>query len=520
MSHNKTRWNLADSKQGVLPITPARKRPAFNQIKSIFLLMLLLVSACNLPTTAPPTASTTPFPLSSPTLVSLIGFQTTSTPFQPSSPTPVTLTPTPTQTPLPASPTPTPVPYTATPTIPAWPPPHFGAAGPTPVTPVPPPVQVLSNSETINFLLLGSDRRGRSYRTDAIIIASIRPRDHLVTLISIPRDLFVYIPGWTMQRINTAYQHGEITAYPGGGQQLVKDTILYNLGIQINHVALVEFSGFKQIIDTLGGIDVPLVCSFTDWHIIDPERSESSPSNWSLYTIGPGVVQMDGDLALWYSRSRLRSSDFDRGRRQQEILRAIYSKGMNINVIPRIPALYNDLRSIVSTDINLHTIMQLVPLAANLNSAQIRSYYINRTYVNAWRTPQGAAVQLPDYPPLFEMLQEAMGPPGEVEDSRLEAVIEIWNGTPNRHWDILAAERLHYLGYNTKINPPDDNNYTKSLLIDLSPEQDEQELQNLGMLLGLPTSALMADPDPESDFDYRFIIGQDYNTCFNPATLP
>ncbi|MBE0411541.1 MAG: LCP family protein, partial [Anaerolineales bacterium] len=337
---------------------------------------------------------------------------------------------------------------------------------------------------------------------------------------SIPRDLFVYIPGWTMQRINTAYQHGEITDYPGGGQQLVKDTILYNLGIHINHVALVEFNGFIQIIDTLGGIEVPLACSFTDWHIIDPEKSESSPSNWELYTIGPGVVHMDGELALWYSRSRLRSSDFDRGRRQQEILRAIYSKGININVIPRIPALYNDLRSIVSTDINLSTIMQLVPLAANLSAPRIRSYYINRNYVNGWRTPQGAAVQLPDYPPLLEMLTEAMAPPSEPDDSRLASIVEIWNGTTNTHWDTLAAERLHYLGFNTEINSAEHEIYTESVLIDLTVDQIGEELQTMGRALGLSPSALIANPDPESEFDYRLIIGENYDPCFNPAALP
>jgi polyisoprenyl-teichoic acid--peptidoglycan teichoic acid transferase len=520
MSSEIFRWNHADSPPRVLFSPQASRPPSVNQIKASFLLVLLLLSACNFPATPQPTATNTPQPISSPPLVKLVSTQATSTAFQPWSPTPPTLTATPTQTPLPFTVTPTPFPYTATPTLQSWPPPHFGGPGPTPVTPVPPPVQVLSSSETINFLLLGSDRRGSSYRTDTIIIASIRPHDHLVTLISIPRDLFVYIPGWTMQRINTAYQHGEITDYPGGGQQLIKDTILYNLGIYIDHVALVEFEGFKEIIDTLGGVDVPLVCSFTDWHIIDPDLSEQTSTNWHLYTIGPGVVHMDGDLALWYSRSRLRSSDFDRSRRQQEVLRAIYSKGMSINVIPHIPSLYNDLRSMITTDINLSTILNLVPLAAKLSAPRIRSYYINRTYVNGWRTPQGAAVQLPDYPPLLEMLQEAMGPPTEPITSRLNIVVEIWNGTTNSHWDTLAAERLHYLGYNTEINEADHTDYTQSLLFDYTPEQNAQDLQALGKALGLPSSALMSEPGHESEYDYRLIIAQDYNPCFNPAALP
>ena len=140
-----------------------------------------------------------------------------------------------------------------------------------------------------------------------------------------------------MQRINTAYQQGELTGYPGGGAQLLKDTVAYNLGIHIDHIAMVEFNGFRQIVDTLGGIDVPLVCAFTDWHIIDPNKSDQIEDNWALFTLGPGVVHMDGDLALWYTRSRMRSSDFDRGRRQQEVLRAIFNQGIRLNVIPKLP---------------------------------------------------------------------------------------------------------------------------------------------------------------------------------------
>ena len=520
MSSENSSWNPIGSilDRKLFPATT--QKPALRQIKALILLLPFIFTSCTSSYNLQPTPSNTPQPVSSPPLVRLSSDRSTSTPFQPLSPTPPILTPTPTQTPLPITATPTALPITPTPTIPSWPPPHFGGSGPAPVTPVPPPAQILSNSETINFLLLGSDRRGRSFRTDTLIIASVRPHDHLVTLISIPRDLFVYIPGWTMQRINTAYQHGEITEYPGGGRQLVKDTILYNFGIHIDHLAMVEFEGFKQIINTLGGIDVPLVCPFTDWHIIDPERSEHLVSNWELFTIGPGVVPMDGELALWYSRSRLRSSDFDRGRRQQEVLRAIFSQGIKINVIPRIPSLYNELRNIITTDISFSTILSLVPLATKLSAPRIRSYYIDRTYVNAWRTPQGSAVQLPDYPPLLEMLNEAMSPPSEPDISRLTALVNVWNGTNYNQWEVLAAERLHYVGYNTIINSADHNSYTHSLLIDFTSEQNDQDLQNLRNALGLPPSALVAEPDPDSDYDYRFIIGEDYNPCFNPATLP
>ena len=103
------------------------------------------------------------------------------------------------------------------------------------------------------------------------------------------------------QRINTAYQHGISVDYPGGGPGLLKDTILYNLGIRIDHTAMVEFDGFRQIVDTLGGVDVPVSCSYTDWRLIDPTFNPEVESNWNLYTTGPGLIHMDGDLALWYA---------------------------------------------------------------------------------------------------------------------------------------------------------------------------------------------------------------------------
>ena len=133
--------------------------------------------------------------------------------------------------------------------------------------------QVLNNGqETVNFLLIGSDvRSGTSFRTDTMVIAILRPNEGQVSLISIPRDLWVSIPEWQNQRINTAYQHGISVGYPGGGPGLLKDTILYNLGIRIDHTAMVDFSGFSQIVDTLGGVDVPVSCSYTDWRLIDPE---------------------------------------------------------------------------------------------------------------------------------------------------------------------------------------------------------------------------------------------------------
>jgi len=381
----------------------------------------------------------------------------------------------------------------------------------------PPPQLDAPNSVT--FLLLGSDLRpGSSYRTDTLVIAIVRPHDGQVALVSIPRDLWVNIPTVGMNRINTAYQSGEIYRYPGGGPGLLKDTILANLGLQIDHTAMVDFDGFRRIVDTLGGIDVPVVCSYTDWRLIDPSYNPYNENNWALFTTGQGLIRMDGDYALWYARSRSKSNDFDRGRRQQEVLRAIYGQALRTDTLSRIPQLYTDLSSSITTDLGLGNILQLSPLALHLTNADIRSYYIAGDLVTAWITPGGAYVLLPNTALIQEMLQQAMSPsPRQQERQALR--VEVRNGSPFDGWDALAAERLNYAGYETSFNVSDHRSYPQTLFYDLTLDQDRSRSASLLAVLGLPDSALVAVPSPGSEAAYVLIIGDDYDPCFKPQEL-
>ena len=367
--------------------------------------------------------------------------------------------------------------------------------------------------------MLGSDTRsGSSFRTDTIIVAVIRPTDGQISLISIPRDLWVNIPTVGMQRINTAYQYGEIYGYAGGGAGLLKDTILFNLGIQIDHTVMVDFDGFRKTVDTMGGIEVPISCPYTDWRLLDPAYDPQDANNWFLFTAGPGLIHMDGDLSLWYARSRKRSNDFDRGRRQQEVIRSIYAQALRSNLVAKIPGLYSDLSSSFTTDLGLVDILKFSPLALHLTNADIRSYYIAGDLVTSWITPGGADVLLPNTELIQQMLNTAMSSSTHQKE-REKISIEIQNGSPNDGWDALAAERLNYSGYQTTFQAADNRSHQTSLLYDLTPDQDRNRIASLLAVLGLPDSALVSAPSKNSKTSYAFIVGADYTACFNPAAL-
>ena len=351
-----------------------------------------------------------------------------------------------------------------------------------------------------------------------MIVAILRPNEGQVSLISIPRDLWVSIPGEGNQRINTAYEQGELNGYPSGGAGLLKDTIQYNLGIRIDHTALIDFDGFRQIVDTLGGVDVPVSCPYTDWHLIDPSYNPEIEDNWNLYTVEPGVIHMDGDLALWYARSRQKSSDFDRGRRSQEVLRALFTQTLQTGTLSRIPELYNNFKDSIDTDLGLGDLLQLSLYAPKMTNADIRSYYIRPPYVDSWITDQGAYVLLPNQDLLSQLLTEALSISTKTVE-RQAIKIDVMNGTSVAGYETLASNRLNYAGYETRIIPSDRQDYAYSVLIDKTAVQDRSMSTPILNVMGLTSGSLISGPDANSSANYLLILGHDYQPCFRPESL-
>lgn len=401
----------------------------------------------------------------------------------------------------------------------AWPAPFTYDSPPVPSTPIPGPVPPIPlPPDTVNILLLGSDRRtGTDFRTDTILLLSIQPSAGGAALISIPRDLYVYLPGYSMQRVNTAFNLGNDIGYPGGGRALLADTLLYNLGVTFDYYARVEMSGFKQIVDELDGLDVRVSCPYTDWRLKSPDLNQDNANNWHLFTVPAGVVHMDGDYALWYARSRERSSDFDRSRRQQEVLRAAYRQALQLGMFSHIPSLYQTMIQSVTTDMSLTDILRLAPLATKIDPAHLKSRFIGRDQVTSWRTPSGAQVLLPKPVEVQKLLVEALDLTHNVAPPTDQGrTVQVINASGHTGWAELAAERLTYAGFEASVDPSPAATQPLSQLTDFgigTPQVRSEILSGLG----LASSAALLQIKPDSPFAFQLVVGQNYNACFDPT---
>ncbi len=468
--------------------------------------------------------SRTPVPTQTPTPLA-------SSPAVPSETMPLTWTPQPSTTPADTAtattrssrtPTPSTTP-TPTPSPSARPllDPTLAAGGVDPnstsVTGIPTPVPTAwTPDRAINIMLLGSDiRPGQdNWRTDVIIVVSINPDGPSAAMLSIPRDLYVWVPGWRMSRINTVDTHGYAVGYPGGGPGLLKQTLLYNLGIPVHYYARVDFDGFTSIVNTLGGVDVPVTCQMTDWRLKSPELDQENEDNWELFTVDQQVHYMDGDLALWYVRSRKRSSDFDRSRRQQQMLRAMMTKGLNRNVIPQIPQLWSDFQETIDTDMGLGEILQLASIAPRLDLNKIKSRFVAGDAVLAWTTPNdNAYVLLPQYEEISVLVADVFEPPSLNRAFQDPPVVEVWNGTLRPDQDILAVDNLAWEGLVPVLGQADRHDYTQTQVIYYGQTFKGANTYVITKLFGVYQAQIILQPDPNSPVDYRVILGYDFEPC-------
>jgi polyisoprenyl-teichoic acid--peptidoglycan teichoic acid transferase len=320
----------------------------------------------------------------------------------------------------------------------------------TPATPIPTPVPRFELPAHItNVLLLGKDTplAARGGRTDTIIIVSIDRSNQTASMLTIPRDLYVYLPERGMDRINNVMGRG--------GPELMKSTILYNFGVPIHYYALIDFDGFKQVIDILGGVELAVSCPFTFWHPSGPDLNLQLEENWTPVQLAPGFHHLDGELALWYARSRNSpSADWDRGRRQQQMLRAILNRGIDRDLVSQAPALYAAFNNMVETDMDIGRVLQLATIAPGVRQNGIQHLYLAGK-TRSWIVPvPDVEVQPQVLLPIWEgsnmmgeTFQRLFLPPAINRANRPPITVAISNGSGNAAMARLAADNLAWYGF-------------------------------------------------------------------------
>jgi LCP family protein required for cell wall assembly len=242
------------------------------------------------------------------------------------------------------------------------------------------PVHLREDSGRVNVLALGLDSRvnGGLLNTDTILVGSFSLTEGNPVLISIPRDLWVRSDsvgkGW-QGKINTAFASAALrngTIDEEAGVAAAKAVVEEVLGIPLHYWAIVDFEGFKEVIDTLGGIEVCVDRAFDDYMYPIPGK-ENSPYPYEHLHFDSGCQLMDGEWALKYSRSRMgtagEGSDFARVRRQQKVILAVKEKVLSLSLIfdsVKLIELYNKLTEAIKTDASLGEIRRALEILYDL----------------------------------------------------------------------------------------------------------------------------------------------------------
>lgn len=373
----------------------------------------------------------------------------------------------------------------------------------------------------VNVMLLGSDEQlsGEDFiRTDTMIVVSLNVETGTVSMLNLPRDLFVYIPHGNMGRLNTAFGLGEKLNWdPGGGFGLLRQTIFYNFGINVHYYARVDFSGFEAIIDRLGGVDIAVDCAYRDYYPVGTDEDRRSGENgYRLRTLPVGYHTFDGYDALWYARTRKYTDDFDRGRRHQQLIRAIWRKARSLGLATTLPQIWPELMEIVDTDLPFEQMLRLLPLAINLDLDDVQNHIFRKIYhTRNWKTPDGWSVLLPNPEAVTELMQALYTPPTRFQARLAGPSIGVFNASGEENWDIVASERLRWGGYNAIARGQFDaeDAFSSNMLIDHVAAEKGSIVPGILRALNMTEEQVNVEASADREYDYTVVLGRDYKSC-------
>lgn len=259
--------------------------------------------------------------------------------------------------------------------------------------PTAPAQKIEAEDHIVNILLIGQDRRGSTgrARSDAMILCTVNTQKKTLVMTSFLRDMYVRFPEYNGR---TYYNNRINVPYVIGGMEMLNDTLELNFGVQVDHNIEVDFSGFEQIVDMVGGVEIDVTLA---------------EANWLGGKFHTGINQMNGEEALRYSRIRKLDSDFGRTNRQRKVITAILNKVRSMN-LSQLTELAENMMALVTTDMsNAQIIKYVLEFFPILPDLQITTQHIPAEGTYYFARIAEMAVIVPDFEANIEILKDTIG---------------------------------------------------------------------------------------------------------------
>jgi polyisoprenyl-teichoic acid--peptidoglycan teichoic acid transferase len=277
------------------------------------------------------------------------------------------------------------------------------------------PREVWPDEHDLTILVLGVDAlaEGGDQNADVIILARLDLQDHSLRSVSIPRDLEVEIPGHGPGKINGAYGIG-LDADPANrvaGVAMMRDTIEYNFGILIDDYVLIDFDGFKEVVDALGGIVVNVPETIVD----DAYPTEDYGTR--TFAIEEGRRYMDGETALAYARTRHQDNDDKRRERQMLVIEAMLHRGQEIGSLTRVADLITALSGAALTSFEWDEQLALASLALRLDTRNLQMANVEPPLIEPGTSSTGAWIYTGDMAAISDYVESMLSGERQPADS-------------------------------------------------------------------------------------------------------
>jgi len=394
---------------------------------------------------------------------------------------------------------------------------QFDDTGTRPIAPEAPP-PAWDGTKRVTMLVMGIDYRdwssGTDYsRTDTMILLTIDPVAKTAGVLSIPRDLWAAIPGFKPAKINTAHYFGDLYDYPGGGPALAMKTVENLIGVPIDYYARLDFGAFVDFIDWIQGVKVD---------VTEPIELEVIGKAYDV-KLEPGRYTLDGKLALAYARNRYNEGgDFDRARRQQQVIMGIRDRLLNPRIWSRLisnaPRLYTHFSKKITTNLPFEDALKLATLAVQIKEEDIEMVVIGLNEVQFGKSPDDLSILIP-LPDKIRELRDRVFATGGSYSPALEgdpltlmqveqARITIYDGTNDGITGQRTADFLRSQGANVVAVQSAGQGYTTTSLIDHTGSP--YTLLYLSDLMGVGTYRIFHRLAMNGDTDVEIWLGTDW----------